>query len=870
MTKKFLSKGQSASGWNSQGGALPILILLAALGILGFLLISNTASFRDQLFNQLFPKPASEAAKPEAPSVPDEILLKFKPGVNQKAKDAVMKRYGITTKDTIPQIDVIVAKVPERAKGKVIQALSHNPFIEYAEPNRILEVQETIPNDPYYLTRQFGLPRIGMPIAWDITKGSSSIVVGVVDTGLFEGHEDLVGKSVPGKSFVSYTESTDDDNAHGTRVSGVIAALTNNGTGVGSLGWNTSVMPLKACNNLGYCSQSDIAEAVVFAVDNGVKVANLIVSGCGELDQGIQDAVNYAWSRGVVTACAAGNDGIYVDYTHTENVIIVGATDGNDNKADHSNFGPGLDVLAPGTGVMTTERNGSYTSQAGTSSSAPHVSALAALIMSAKPSLTNQQVVDIITQTPQDMIDPGWDQYSGWGRINAAAALEVATGTTIVDTTPPDVFLFQVVNGPDNTASGTVNVSYIAKSDNSGEVIYGEVYLDDNLISRDCLPPFSTSLDTTTLTNSTHNISVKIYDRANNVGTASATFTANNTTSTASTTPTIVSCPAPTPYPTPAADTTNPTVSLTSPTSDTTVSGPIDITASATDDTTRDNEGVTKVEFYTDGTLFTTDYTPSYLTSWDTTVVSNGSHILSTKAYDAAGNVGTSSSVTVTVNNPVPDTTAPTTSITSPTDGTTVSGSFNVTGSSSDNVGVTSVTLKLDGVWCGESTTNLTNFQISCDSTVVPNGTHTLKALAYDGALNPGESSLITVTINNPVPTPTPTSTPTPTPSLTPTPIATSTPSSQTVIISSISSTTQPNSATVKWTTNIPSTSRVEYGLTTSLGTSTTEDTNLTTNHSVTIIGLTKQTRYYYKVISKNSAGLETSSGVQQFRTKNR
>src|SRR3990167_11101957 len=121
MTKKFLSKGQSASGWNSQGGALPILILLAALGILGFLLISNTASFRDQLFNQLFPKPASEAAKPEAPSVPDEILLKFKPGVNQKAKDAVMKRYGITTKDTIPQIDVIVAKVPERAKGKVIQ-----------------------------------------------------------------------------------------------------------------------------------------------------------------------------------------------------------------------------------------------------------------------------------------------------------------------------------------------------------------------------------------------------------------------------------------------------------------------------------------------------------------------------------------------------------------------------------------------------------------------------------------------------------------------------------------------------------------------------------------------------------------------------
>lgn len=131
---------------------------------------------------------------------------------------------------------------------------------------------------------------------------------------------------------------------------------------------------------------------------------------------------------------------------------------------------------------------------------------------------------------------------------------------------------------------------------------------------------------------------------------------------------------------------------------------------------------------------------------------------------------------------------------------------------------------------------------------------------------------------NNPVPSPTPTPTPAPTPTplptSTPTPVPsptpTSTPTSNTVVISNISSTTTAATATIKWTTNVPATSRVEYGLTANLGSSTTENTSLVTNHSVTISGLIKQTRYYYKVISKNSAGLETSSTTQQFRTKNK
>jgi hypothetical protein len=188
-------------------------------------------------------------------------------------------------------------------------------------------------------------------------------------------------------------------------------------------------------------------------------------------------------------------------------------------------------------------------------------------------------------------------------------------------------------------------------------------------------------------------------------------------------------------------DTTPPTTSIMAPANGATVSGTVSVTASASD-----NVGVTKVEFYLDGALKSTSTTSPYSWSFDTTTAANGSHTLQSKAYDAAANVGSSATITVTVSN-AGDTTPPTTSITAPANGATVSGTVSVTASASDNVGVTKVEFYLDGALKSTSTTS--PYSWSFDTTTAANGSHTLQSKAYDAAANVGSSATISVTVSN-------------------------------------------------------------------------------------------------------------------------
>lgn len=192
-------------------------------------------------------------------------------------------------------------------------------------------------------------------------------------------------------------------------------------------------------------------------------------------------------------------------------------------------------------------------------------------------------------------------------------------------------------------------------------------------------------------------------------------------------------------------DTTPPTASITAPANGATVSGTVSVTATASD-----NVGVTKVEFYLDGVLQSTDTTSPYAWSWNTTTATNATHSLTAKAYDAANNIGTSTAVSVTVNNVGGDTTPPTVSITAPVNGATVSGTVSVTANASDNVGVTKVEFYLDGAL--QSTDTTSPYAWSWDSTTASNASHTLTAKAYDAANNIGTSSAISVTVNNVVP----------------------------------------------------------------------------------------------------------------------
>lgn len=271
---------------------------------------------------------------------------------------------------------------------------------------------------------------------------------------------------------------------------------------------------------------------------------------------------------------------------------------------------------------------------------------------------------------------------------------------------------------------GTVNVTANA-SDDSGTVSKVELYIDGGTtpVATDTSSPFSLSWNTTSVSNGNHTLTVKAYDPSGNIGTSTA-VTVN-------------------------VDNAAPTVSLTAPTNGATVQGTVNMTATASD-----NVGVTSVDFYNGLILLNSDTSSPYSYSWDSTTVANGSYTLGASARDAAGNV-TNTSVSVTVNNPTtppPDTTKPTTSITAPASGATITGTYNVTASASDNVGVTHVELYVDNAKAADDVA--APYSFAWNTVGLTNGTHSIKTRAYDAAGNTQDSTAVSVTVNNPTSNP--------------------------------------------------------------------------------------------------------------------
>lgn len=645
--------------YNNKRGVVPILLLLAALGFLVFIFSSSLFPFKDKLFNMLFPKPSSQAAEVKPPSVPDEILLKFKPGVSDKAKNNIKKHFGIKKKDEIAQIGVEIGKVPEKAKDKIIEALKKNPNIEYVEPNYIFQFEAT-PNDGLLYNAAWDLQKIGAPAAWDISKGSSSVVVAVLDTGVNANHEDLVGKIVPGYDFADNDSDTSDCAAgHGTIVSGRVGASTNNSKGIASLGWNTPILPLKVASNTNCVGGSSgiAATALIFAADHGAKVANMSFGGSG-YSQTWQDAINYAWDRGMVITAAAGNysaPGSIAFPASGEHVIAVGATDAVDNKAGFSATGLQLDVVAPGSYVYSTcpETISCYKGYSGTSFASPQVAVLAALIISANPGLNPQQVTDIITSTAKDLGAAGRDDSYGWGRINAAAALQKAIVTTpeplptptstptptpsptsIPDIIPPTVSVTSPSDG--QTVSGIVTISANASDDVAVSSV--SIFVDNILVTVCSGASCSYSWNTTQETNGSHTIYASALDSSNNESQSSSV---NVNVSNANPTPTPTPIPTPTPFvptPTPAVATPPSTVDTQAPSvpahlSATTVSSS-QINLSWNPST--DNVGVVGYDIYRNNIKVATTTSTSY---GDANLSSATTYSYNVRAKDIAGNV---------------------------------------------------------------------------------------------------------------------------------------------------------------------------------------------------------------------------------------
>jgi len=307
--------------------------------------------------------------------------------------------------------------------------------------------------------------------------------------------------------------------------------------------------------------------------------------------------------------------------------------------------------------------------------------------------------------------------YDAAGNVGQSSAVSVNVNNVVADTTAPAVSITSPAGG--TTISGTVAVASSA-SDNVA-VTKVEFYVNGALQTSDTSAPYAFSWNTSSFANGTYSLSAKAYDAAGNVGQSSAvSVNVNNVV----------------------ADTTAPAVSITSPTVGTAISGTVAVASSASD-----NVAVTKVEFYVNGALQTSDTSAPYAFSWNTSSFANGTYSLSAKAYDAAGNVGQSAAVGVSVNNAVVDTVVPSVTITSPANRSTVSGTVCVAVSASDNVGVSKVEYYVSGGL--NKTVTVSPFGYCVATTAAYNGTYTMYAKAYDAAGNVKQSRSVTYTIKN-------------------------------------------------------------------------------------------------------------------------
>ncbi len=373
-------------------------------------------------------------------------------------------------------------KMDETTRAKMetlwmVRGLSNQSGVKYVEPNYIRQAM-TVPGDTYY-SYQWHYPLINLPSAWDITTGNSDVEVAVIDTGVLFDHPDLTGQFLDdGYDFISDTEisldgdGVDDDPAdpgdqddvddgssfHGTHVSGTIAALSDNDTGVAGVAWNTKILPLRVLGYGGGTSY-DIQQAVLYAAglstdydgirrDHAVDVINLSLGGTS-YSKSEAEVYEEAREAGVIIIAAAGNNGNTIkSYPAAyDGVVSVSAVGYDEALASYSSYGETVDIAAPGgsstdsngdgyvDGVLSTIGDDSsgdiemgYAFCIGTSMAAPHVAGVVALMKAVFPGMTPDNF-DALLQAGSlttDLGDSDWDEEYGWGLIDAYKAVQVA------------------------------------------------------------------------------------------------------------------------------------------------------------------------------------------------------------------------------------------------------------------------------------------------------------------------------------------------------------------------------------------------------------------------------------------------------------
>ncbi len=351
------------------------------------------------------------------------IIVKKTNGENNETSPNELEQYILDKIKDIKEINVI----DEPKIIEIIKPIQKTPVKRDFQLGEIKENNNQLVNDPGY-RYEWDISYTEADKAWSLVKQKREVKVAVLDTGVDYTHPDLKDRVLKDKgyNFVDNDSETMDDNGHGTHVSGIIAASANNNIGVSGITGtlNIKILPVKVLDENGEGEVSNIVKGIKYAVDNGADIINLSF-GTNSKSKEIEEAINYAKSKGVFVVAAAGNDGESDDNSSpaSDGAFAVAAMDCNYKTAGFSDYGSCIKISAPGEEILSTVPGG-YEAWDGTSMAAPIVSGIAAMAKAEDPNLSPSQIEDVLDSTAKDIMIKGKDQKSGYGLIDAYDAIK--------------------------------------------------------------------------------------------------------------------------------------------------------------------------------------------------------------------------------------------------------------------------------------------------------------------------------------------------------------------------------------------------------------------------------------------------------------
>lgn len=390
-------------------------------------------------------QPTSSITDPQIiPSLPppssSEVVIRFNQASTAQERAAYVESIDGTVTREIQGLDTVVVTRPE---GFSVEPLPPSPVVLVTEPDYYVTVALSAPtSDPFYV-QQWALPAMNVPEAWsDLPADVSSITVAVIDSGVCIDHPELVGMLLNGWDFVERDAIPQDEYGHGCGVAGIISALPDNGIGIAGIAPHVRLLPLRVLDANGLGRYSDVANAIVYATDQGAQIINISLGGYNSSSI-LEAAVRYAVDRGVLVVAAAGNTGTStILYPAVyEGVVAVGSVGTGLQTSSFSSTGNGIDLWAPGETIISLSGDSGYALVNGTSFAAPHVVGVAALEMAYGRTLTiNRGVVAFggsspaqeDTPVPEDEPQvvpseyvPLYDRVRNNGRVSLIVGLNV-------------------------------------------------------------------------------------------------------------------------------------------------------------------------------------------------------------------------------------------------------------------------------------------------------------------------------------------------------------------------------------------------------------------------------------------------------------